>query len=504
VSRGMPMQFNVAGDEQPMDASRYLAAIRRGSWLIALIVIPLTAIVLFLSLTLPKTYSGSASITVEDNGTVLAPIDNQTATRQLATMRALLTSPDVLARAARGLPGETTSSLKDKVSASVDPVASIITVKARARSAKTAARIANGVASTFLATRQAAETKRYADGRRALELALRRAQQSKASPGEIQALRDRLSELDVSALSSANNLQLAQQALPPSSASSPQPVQNTLIAFVAALFIAVLAALARDLISPRVQNARELSALTGLTPLVVLPARRTRRRANQTFEAYQALAAALRIQLSDDQRVVLITSPTSGEDRASVAFGLGRALAYSNVPTLLVSADLRRSALHREMGVQQAPGLSDALRSIEGGATSGVAQLLRGRTDRVDEDLRVLPSGASVQHPTAMLSGEGLGAVVHDLSHLGYRYVLVEGPPLLGPIDGQLVARWIDAVIVVCRLDRLWPGDANELGEVLARIEAPVLGAVAIGGTRARYSLPAWTPRRAPAASPKE
>src|SRR5204863_1924167 len=122
------MQFNDVGDEQPMDVSRYLSAIRRGSWLIVLIVVPLTATVLALSLALPKSYSASAKITVEDTGSVLASTDNDTATRRLATMRALLTSPDVLDRAARALPGETAATLKDKVSASVDPVASIITV----------------------------------------------------------------------------------------------------------------------------------------------------------------------------------------------------------------------------------------------------------------------------------------------------------------------------------------------------------------------------------------
>jgi succinoglycan biosynthesis transport protein ExoP len=496
LSRGIPMQFNDVGDEQPMDVSRYLSAIRRGGWLIVLIVVPLTAVVLFLSLTLPKTYSASASITVEDSGSVLAPTDNDTATRRLATMRALLTSPDVLDRAAHGLPGQTGDRLKNDVSASVDPVASIITVTAKARDPKDAAAIANGVARTFLTARQEAETKRFADSRQALQLALRRAQQSQASAPEVQALRDRISELDVTALANGDELQIAQAALPPSSPTSPQPVQNTLIALVAALFIAILAALARDLIAPRVQNARELSTLTGLTPLVVLPARRSRRRPSQISEAYQALAAALRIQLSDSQRVVLVTSATGAEDRASVAVGLGRALAYGGVSTLLVSTDLRRSGLHKQIGVPQSPGLSDVLNAMDEGQRHRAAELMRGHTHGPAADLRVLPSGEPVQHPTTTLSGEGLGTVLDELSRSADRYVLVEGPPLLGPIDGQLVARWVDAVIVVCRLDRLWPGDAAELGEVLARIEAPVLGAVVIGGTRARYSLPAWTPRR--------
>ena len=227
MSSGMPMQFHDVGDEQPMDVSRYLSAIRRGSWLIVLIVVPLTAAVLFVSVTLPKSYSASAKVTVEDAGSVLAPTDNDTATRRLATMRALVTSPDVLDRSASALPGTSGDSLKSDVSASVDPVASILTITAKDRDPDQAAAIANRVARTFLAARREAETQRFADSRRALQLALQRAEQSNTSAQEIQALRDRLSELDVTALASGDELQIAQAARPPSSADSPQPIQNT-------------------------------------------------------------------------------------------------------------------------------------------------------------------------------------------------------------------------------------------------------------------------------------
>jgi Mrp family chromosome partitioning ATPase len=67
--------------------------------------------------------------------------------------------------------------------------------------------------------------------------------------------------------------------------------------------------------------------------------------------------------------------------------------------------------------------------------------------------------------------------------------VIVEGAPLMGPVDGQLLAREADAVLVVCRLDRLTPGETAELGELLTRMDAPVLGAVVIGGAAASYSL---------------
>jgi Mrp family chromosome partitioning ATPase len=62
-----------------------------------------------------------------------------------------------------------------------------------------------------------------------------------------------------------------------------------------------------------------------------------------------------------------------------------------------------------------------------------------------------------------------------------YRFIVVDGSPLLGVVDGPLLARYADAVIAVCRLDRITPAAAAELGDVLQQLHAPALGLVAIG-----------------------
>jgi succinoglycan biosynthesis transport protein ExoP len=500
VSAGAPAEFHQAADEQATDVSRYLSAIRRGAWLIVLIVVPLTATVLVLSLVLPKSYSATASLVLEERGGVLAPADNDSATRRLATMQTLLTSRDVLARAARELPGENADTLEEKVTAAVDDVASIITVKASDGDPAGATAIANGVTRTFLDLRRTAERAGFADARRELELALERAR-SRGSAEEVRALRERLSELSVSELATGDELQIGQAARPPEAADSPKPLQNTLFACFAALFIAVLAALARDLLAPRVRSPRELTTLTGLTPLVVLPATRRSGRLAQATEAYQALAASLRVQLSESQRVVLITSPTGTEDRSGVVLGLGRALATSDVPTLLVSADLRRPGLHKQLGVDQAPGLGDVLQTLDRGAGESAAELVRAVTRAHEHpsrgELRGLPSGDPAQHPAAVLSGDGLGVMFDALSRSEYRYIVVEGPPLLGPIDGQLVARRADALLVVCDLARLSRDDVADLRAVIDRLSVPVLGTVVVGDSRVSYSLGVPTPASA-------
>jgi Mrp family chromosome partitioning ATPase len=478
-----------------------VAALRRGSWLMVLIVVPLTATVLVLSLVLPKTYTATASLVLDERRGVLDTGNGETSVRRLATTQRLLTSRDVLERAAEELPGETADTLEDKVEVTAEDAADIIRIQASDSTAEGAAAIANGMARTFLAGERAAQARTDAATRRELEDLLGRLEASGASAAEIRTVRDRLAELSVSGIGEGGELRLAEAARPPESAAAPRPLQSTIFALFASIFIAVLVALGRDLVSPRLTGPRQLTALTGLTPLVVMPAGRRRGRAARSDEAYQALAASVRLQLSESQRIVVVTSPHVDAGRAEVGVGLGRALSSSAVPTLLASADLRRPMIHEELGVPQAPGLGEVLSALEADPGESAAGLIRAATRSHQRpspgELRALPSGDISQHPAALLSGDSLGVVFEELGRSEYRYVIVEGPPLLGPIDGQLVARWADAVLVVCRLDRMSPEEAVELGEVLARLRAPVLGSVVLGGSRVRYSLPAWTPVRA-------
>ena len=103
-----------AGEERT-DIRRYLVAIRRSRWLILGLVVVITGAVVLASLALPKTYQGHTSIVLNVQQGIGDP-DPTTLERELATLQTLITSPDILARAARRLPGEDRSSLAGKLS----------------------------------------------------------------------------------------------------------------------------------------------------------------------------------------------------------------------------------------------------------------------------------------------------------------------------------------------------------------------------------------------------
>lgn len=489
--------------DQPVDVARYVGALRRGAWLIALIVVPLTLTVLVVSLALPKTYRATAKIVMTNTAGVFEPGDVETVKRRLATVQSLLVTRDVLDRAARQLPGESADTLEDKVQSSVDRNSNIVNVVGSDVDAEGAASIANAAANAFLSMQRSDEQRRLALARGDLLEALDRARGAPDAAAEVRAIQTRLSELTVSGASAGQELQLAQAARPPASASSPRPLQNTIFALFAATFLAILAALARDQLAPRVGGTRELSGLTGLPALAAVPApRRVAGGASNILadEAYDELRAALEFRLpAGSPHILLVTSALPGEGKSTVTAGLGRALARAGHRTLLVSANLRRPTLDGLFGLRDAPGLSNLLNAFHQNGEVGDDALIERAVRPVPEalgpeDLHVLPSGSASTSPVRLLSTGALVTFFDQLGRSDYGYVLVDGPPLLDLIDGQLLAQWVDGLLVVSSLDRLTPHAAVELHELLEHVEATALGLVVVGSR----GLRPYAPRPAP------
>ena len=271
------------------------------------------------------------------------------------------------------------------------------------------------------------------------------------------------------------------------------------------MFIAILAALARDQLAPRVGGTRELSRLTGLPALGAVPApRRSQGDAPKLpageadDEAYDELRAALEYRLpADSQHVLLVTSALPGEGKSTVTAGLGRALAQAGHRTLLVSANLRRPTLDQLFGFGDVPGLTNLLNAFQQNGQTSAGALIERAVRPVPEalgpeELHVLPSGSASAHTVRLLSTGALITFFDQLGHTDYDYILVDGPPLLDLIDGHLLAQWVDGMLVVSSLDRLTPQAAVELHDLLEQVDAKALGMVVVGsrGPRPHRSRP--------------
>jgi Mrp family chromosome partitioning ATPase/capsular polysaccharide biosynthesis protein len=484
--------------EAPIEVRRHLDALRRARWPILLFVSVVTLTVTVISLLLPSTYRATATIVLEESLSPFGSSDVQTVERRLETIEQLLGTNRVLGAAAEQVPGETGNSLEDKVTSSVDDNANIIRISATADEPGKSAAIANAVAETFLEAQQEAERRRLAEARRQLTEELARLRTSGARPEEIEAVRQRISELTVSEVSAGSELALAQTAEPPEDPYAPRTVRNGLLAFFASLFAGVLVALGRDLLVPRVGGARELSRILNLPVLAGIPflqRRLGRRRSNLLTavanEAYQTLQASVRYELPPErQRLILVSSALEGEGKTHVASGLGRALARVGHKTLIVCADLRFPTLHDQFGLERAPGLSDVLERIGHNAhvpREVIAAALKSPAQtygRIAGNLDVLTSGTRPQDPSALLFGDALNRFFAGVAELDYSYVVIDGPPLLGIADAHPIAQRADGIVVVSRLDRSTLEDAIEMSDLLDRLDVRPLGLVVVGVRR--------------------
>ena len=493
-------RFNGAGGapaEDRVDVGRYLGALNRDRRGIIVAVIAVTAAVFALSLILPKSYDATATIVLDVQSSIFGPPDAESTQRRLATIESLLSSTEVLTEAADDVGGgETADTLETKVGSAVDELTNLIEVTGTDGDPDTAAAIANSVAQSFLDVQQGLERDRL---NAAAEALTREADELSSEPGsgaQIRAINDRINDLRVQAASAGSDLQLAEQALPPTDPASPRPLRNAVLAFFAALFIAILVSLGRDQLRPVIGSPRELSGMFGrpvLTSVPYMPGRFSRSRravAAIAHEAFENLRSAVQITMpprQDRGQVIMVTSAVHAEGKTTVVSRLGRGLARAGHRTLIISADLRWPGLHEQLGLPLTPGLTDALKLAERSGMSDYILPATTHNVRVDgggsgteSDLHVLTSGTKPHDPARLLSSDAMRALV-DYATLDYTYVLLDAPPVIGLADVQGLAAFTDHTIFVAKLDRVTIDQAIDARELLERFGLDPVGLVVIG-----------------------
>jgi Mrp family chromosome partitioning ATPase/capsular polysaccharide biosynthesis protein len=501
------------GADEPVEVRRYIDALRRGRWLILTLAVSAALVAFILSSLAPNRYTSTAIIVKRITSATTDTASSDTLSRELATIGQLLVTTDVLGRAAQKVGGgETATSLSQSVKSTVNPDANLINVTATAKEdPKKAAAIANAVADTFVKEQADVTRQQYEAARQGLLQQLSSINHNDpAASQQEQAIRQRLSDLGVAQAAAGIDLRVAQRAGVPKTRSSPKPLRNSIIAFFLGLFIGVLVALGRDLLVPRVSGARELSRLLDLPMLAAIPyvRRRWGRGRNiltgAEYEAYQTLGASVRFSLPAEEgpHVVLITSGLHAEGKSTVTARLGRALAQAGHRTLLISADLRWPTLHEIMGVEEEPGLTELLLEAgERGTGRNFQKLVKAAIVPVDQgrrgDLEVLPSGTKPNDAARLLAGDGLDAVLDTIKGMGFAYVLIDAPPLLGIADTRALARLCTSLLFVARLDRITLDTVIDARDVLDRLEIDTVGCVPVG-TRSEAS-PYYMGLRTPA-----
>jgi capsular exopolysaccharide synthesis family protein len=144
--------------------------------------------------------------------------------------------------------------------------------------------------------------------------------------------------------------------------------------------------------------------------------------------------------------LIVISSPASGDGKTVTAINTAAALSLkSGARVLLVDADLRRSAIHTQLGLPESPGLAEVLKGDCGLDESIV------RTEEFP-NLFVMPAGKAPPNPVELLDTATWQALCAKLREL-FRYVILDSPPIGALADYDLIQAACDGVIMVVRPD---------------------------------------------------
>ena len=299
----------------------------------------------------------------------------------------------------------------------------------------------------------------------------------------------RLSEVGVTGGTGANNITVVDRAEIPGVPFSPNLRQNLSIALLLGLIGGVALAFFVEYLDDTIRTPEDMEKLTQLPVLGVVPRMQRAQIAEgkslaltahedvrSTFaEAYRSVRTALQFSTRDGApRAYVVTSTSKGDGKTTTALALAINAAQTGRPVLLIDADMRHPALHKNLGIDNSRGLSNYL-------SSDVPALGVVRTTDIP-NLFVIPSGPMPPNPVELLSGPKLLSL---LGQLGERFaqVIVDAPPVLGLADAIVLGDQVGSVLFVvsaghthkqharAALKRLRQANVHPLGAIMTKLD---------------------------------
>lgn len=169
-------------------------------------------------------------------------------------------------------------------------------------------------------------------------------------------------------------------------------------------------------------------------------------------------------------RIVMFTSAVPDEGKSELTFETARSLGQIGKKVLLIDADIRKSVLASRCHItQEVDGLSQYL--------SGQRSVEEIIYDTDIENLSVVFAGPYAPNPSELLEDEQLSKLL-EYSRQCFDYILIDTPPMANLIDGAIVARHCDGVIMVIESGAISYRLEQKVKSQLEKSGCRILGAV--------------------------
>jgi capsular exopolysaccharide synthesis family protein len=171
----------------------------------------------------------------------------------------------------------------------------------------------------------------------------------------------------------------------------------------------------------------------------------------------------------DTTRSILVTSPSPGDGKTTVACNLAAGLALNGRRILLVDANFRRPEVNKVFGLSNEQGFSDVLNAVA--AFDEVIQ------ETQVPNLAVMAAGPKPMNPTELFESQLLVDFIERALE-EFDHVIFDSGPLMVVAEAQAMAPRVDGVISVVRAKNNNRGLLQRMRDDLRRVKAEHLGVV--------------------------
>ncbi len=181
-------------------------------------------------------------------------------------------------------------------------------------------------------------------------------------------------------------------------------------------------------------------------------------------------------------KTITITSSINGEGKTISSINLAISMAHdlNNKSVLLIDADLRRSRVHKYLGINPEFGLTDLL-------ADGLnpEEVLVGIGIN---NLTILPAGKIPPNPSELLGSNKFQSLLEILKKK-YDYIILDSPPTVPVTDSGVIGAQTDGVVMVIQAGRTQKGVIKHAESLLKQAQAKLLGYIL---TNIQYHIPAY------------
>lgn len=277
------------------------------------------------------------------------------------------------------------------------------------------------------------------------------------------------------------NARVTDSALLPRIPVAPSRPRILAIGMLIGLFLGVIMATVRHLLSDGLSSVEDLEAVARVPLFGVVPKVASKRSsgvigqfhndAKTPFaEGVRSVRTAVRLaEVAGRRQCYVITSAVPGEGKSSLAVCLGMVLAGTE-KTLLLEGDLRAPSLRKMLSVpKQQPGLMEVLL----GSATLEAAIYTDAASKLD----VLTVNQRPPNPAETVSSMAFAALLDQLRGR-YERIIIDCPPVHAASDALMLARLSDAVLFVARADVTPAATVRRALHQLHNINAPLVGCV--------------------------